>query len=95
MVAIEESMNIYLGITTDSAKYREYILANAEGSAQPQANATLMSSFQILKPHGETILKFNKYIEPVLDQIEISQIQNTKLNQLKDLLLSKLATIEN
>lgn len=95
MISLNELMNIYLGITIDSVKYREFILTNAEGSAQPQANASLMSEFPILKPSNEVILKLNKCIEPILDQIEIFQIQNTKLNQFRDLLLSKLAIIEN
>jgi type I restriction enzyme S subunit len=95
MIALDKIMNIYLGITIDSTKYREFILANAEGSAQPQANAILMSEFPILRPMNEVIIKWNRCIEPVIDQIEISQIQNTKLNQFAGLLLSKLATIEN
>jgi type I restriction enzyme S subunit len=92
MIPLEQSMNVYLGLSVDSAKYREFILTNAEGSAQPQANANLMSDFPILKPNNEVILKLNKCIEPILDQIEVFQIQHTKLNHFRNLLLSKLAT---
>ena len=95
MIALDGLMNIYLGMTVDSAKYREYILTNSEGSAQPQANAALMSEFQVFKPTSDVLLKLNKCIGPLFDQIEIFQIQNAKLFDLGDLLLSKLATIEN
>jgi type I restriction enzyme S subunit len=83
--------NIYLGITINSQKYKDFILSNAEGSAQPQANASLMTEYSIINPSINVILKFNKIIEPFLDQIEFYQVQNSKLNQLKELLLSKMA----
>ena len=87
--------NLYLGLTVDSQIYREYILSNAEGSAQPQANATLLTSYEIIKPDESLILDFNRIIEPIFDVIEIRQLENQRLTELKELLLSKLATIEN
>lgn len=87
--------NLYLGLTVDSQNYREYILSNAEGSAQPQANATLLTSYEITKPDESIILDFNRIIEPIFDMIEIRQLENQRLTEQKDLLLSKLATIEN
>jgi type I restriction enzyme S subunit len=85
--------NLYLGLTVDSQNYRDYILSNAEGSAQPQANATLLTSYEITKPDESLILDFNRIIEPIFDVIEIRQLENQRLTELKDLLLSKLATI--
>lgn len=86
--------NLYLGLIVDSQNYRDFILSNAEGSAQPQANATLLTSFEIDKPDESKILEFNRIVEPIFDLIENYQLENQKLAELKDLLLSKLATVE-
>ncbi len=87
--------NLYLGLIVDSQNYRDFILANAEGSAQPQANATLLTSFEIDKPDESKIFEFNRIIEPIFDLIENYQLENQKLTELKELLLSKLATVKN
>lgn len=85
--------NLFLGLTVDSPEYRDYILSNAEGSAQPQANATLLASFEINKPDESKILKFNRIIEPFFDSIEIHHLENQKLEELKDLLLAKMTKV--
>lgn len=87
--------NLFLGLTVDSQDYRDFILSNAEGSAQPQANAMLLTSFELNKPDESIILEFNRIVEPIFDLIENKQLESQKLSELKDLLLSKLATIEN
>lgn len=85
--------NLLLGLIVDSQNYREFILSNAEGSAQPQANATLLTSYEFDKPDESKILEFNKIVEPIFDLIETNQLEIQKLSELKDLLLSKLSTI--
>jgi len=85
--------NLFLGLIVDSQAYREYILSNAEGSAQPQANATLLVSYEIDKPDESKILEFNRIIEPIFDLTENYQLENQKLTELKELLLSRLATV--
>lgn len=87
--------NLFLGLIVDSQVYRDFILSNAEGSAQPQANAMLLTSFKLNKPDESIILEFNRIVEPIFDLIENRQLESQKLSELKDLLLSKLATIEN
>ena len=86
--------NLYLGLIVDSQNYRDFILSNAEGSAQPQANATLLTSYEIDKPDESKIMEFNRIVEPIFDLIETYQLENQKLTELKALLLSKLATVE-
>jgi type I restriction enzyme S subunit len=87
--------NLYLGLIIDSQNYKDFILSNAEGSAQPQANATLLTSYEIDKPDESKIIVFNRVVEPIFDLTETYQLENHKLTELKELLLSKLATIEN
>lgn len=93
LIPNEIKWNLFLGLTVDCQAYRDFILANAEGSAQPQANATLLTSYEIDKPDESKILKFNCIIEPIFDLIENYQLENQKLSELKDLLLSRLATV--
>jgi type I restriction enzyme S subunit len=95
LIPNEFKWNLFLGLTVDSQTYRKFILSNAEGSAQPQANATLLVSFEINKPDESRILEFNTIIEPIFDLIENLHLQDQKLSELKELLLSKLATVEN
>jgi len=95
LIPNEIKWNLYLGLIVDSQNYRDFILSNAGGSAQPQANATLLTSYEIDKPDESKILEFNSIIEPIFDLIENYQLEIQKLTELKNLLLSKLATIEN
>lgn len=95
LIPNDTKWNLFLGLTIDSKIYRDFILSNAEGSAQPQANAPLLTSFEINKPDESKILEFNKIVEPIFDLIEYRQLENQKLEELKNLLLSKIATIEN
>jgi type I restriction enzyme S subunit len=95
LIPNEIKWNLYLGLIVDSQNYRDFILSNAGGSAQPQANATLLTSYEIDKPDESKILEFNSVIEPIFDLIENYQLEIQKLTELKNLLLSKLATIVN
>jgi type I restriction enzyme S subunit len=95
LIPNELKWNLFLGLIICSQSYRDFILANAEGSAQPQANAQLLTSFEIYKPDESKILEFNRIVESIFDLIENYQLETQKLIELQDLLLSKLATIED
>jgi len=91
LIPNEIKWNLFLGLTVDNRAYREFILSNAEGSAQPQANATLLTSYEIEKPDESKLVEFNSIVEPIFDLLENKQQENQKLTELKALLLSKLA----
>ncbi len=95
LIPNDKDWSLFLGLTVDSQFYRGFILANAEGSAQPQANAPLLTSYKVIKSESSIISQFNRIIEPIFDLIEAYQLENQKLSELQSLLLSKLATIEN
>lgn len=86
----EPIFNYYLGIIIESEGYKEYIQTVASGSAQPQANAGLMTGFYLFKPTASLIEKFNLIVEPMFDQKEILEQQNTHLRQIRDRLLPRL-----
>lgn len=65
------------------------------GAAQPKINQENMNSISLVKPDLEAANNFNKKINPIFDSIQIKSKENIKLTELKELLLSKLATVEN
>lgn len=65
------------------------------GSAQPQLPIKDLIKIPILKPSNEKIKEYSRLAMKIQLYIDNIQIQNQKLTELKELLLSKLATIEN
>jgi type I restriction enzyme S subunit len=49
---------------------------------------------QVLIPTDEELKNMNRLMNPIFENLEIKQIENQKLTELKALLLSKLATVE-
>jgi type I restriction enzyme S subunit len=70
---------------------------NYEGSGSAQGQLTIpdISSYRIILPNIEVLEIFQKASHLLTRNIEISKKENQKLSELRDLLLSKLATIEN
>jgi len=65
------------------------------GAAQPKINQENMNSISLLKPYLDVVCNFDKLINPIFDKIQLKSKENQKLTEMKDLLLSKLATVEN
>lgn len=60
------------------------------GAAQPKINQANLKSFPITIPTSDVIEKFNALIQPFFDQRLSNEAQVKKLENLKDLLLSRL-----
>ena len=60
------------------------------GAAQPKINQANLKSFPITIPTSEVIEKFNVLIQPFFDQRLSNEAEVKKLENLKDLLLSRL-----
>jgi len=90
----EKEYSMYLGLIVDNPIYREFILNNAGGSAQPQANVPLLTSYEIIKPLKAIINRFNLLVESIFDLKESVQIENQILNELQSVLLSKMSKVE-
>jgi type I restriction enzyme S subunit len=84
----------YVGLSVVSQNYRDYILNVAGGSAQPQANAVLMIDFNIILPMEAIIDEVNKLINPIFDFQEILQMENSKILELRGLILAKMTKVE-
>lgn len=76
---------------SDSKKSIENYLS---GSAQPQLPIKDLVQIPILIPEKHIIIEFAKMVNKLQMVIDQTDIQNQKLNELKNLLLSKLAKVE-
>ncbi len=65
------------------------------GSAQGQLTIPDVYSFEIMLPTSVVLKKYQKIALVISNKIETKTKENQKLAELKELLLSKLATIEN
>ena len=85
----------YLYFHIKNKKYSDYILSGAQGSAN-QASVTLehLFSYPILKLTDNVVENFFNIFNKLSTQQNILNSENTKLESLKKVLLSKMATIE-
>jgi type I restriction enzyme S subunit len=67
---------------------------DGSGSAQGQLTIPDISKYRILVPQNSILQNYQKISEKITKKIEISKRENIKLTELKELLLSKLATME-
>jgi len=65
------------------------------GSAVPSMTTNYLNNMLIIKPSEIVLRKFDNLVRNLFNQIEFKKVQNEKLKELQNLLLSKLSTIEN
>lgn len=71
------------------------LLSYTTGSTFPNWDGQTLLNYPILIPELQIILKFEKIINPIMKKVEGLSKENILLDNLRNLLLSKLATIEN
>ncbi|MEW6186873.1 MAG: restriction endonuclease subunit S [Thermodesulfobacteriota bacterium] len=82
--------NLIFGIFVESEAYQNYVQSQIGGAAQPNANAQVLTGVEILVPSPFYQRSFHEFIEPMVDEREILQLQNQKLRAARDLLLPRL-----
>jgi type I restriction enzyme S subunit len=82
--------NLMVGVFIESDMYKNFVKSHVGGAAQPNANAKILTSVEILIPPFLIQRRFRQLVEPLIDQCEILQIQNVKLREARDLLLPRL-----
>jgi len=81
--------------------YSYYILkqldldALNQGSAVPSMTTAFLNDIDVVLPNKDILKNFNEVLHKTISHKENIEKENQKLTELKDLLLSKLATIEN
>ena len=79
-----------IGYLVESSDFKIFVAANQQGSAQPQANASVLAKYPILIPNKETLQQYNIQIQPINSHISIIEQENSKLTELQSLLLAKM-----
>jgi type I restriction enzyme S subunit len=82
--------NLMAGVFVESEDYRSYVRSRVGGAAQPNANAKILAGAEILVPPPILQRSFREFVEPLIDQRDILQLQNRKLRAARDLSLPRL-----
>ncbi|MBL0048864.1 MAG: restriction endonuclease subunit S [Bacteroidetes bacterium] len=91
-ISTEYSYFIFLNI---NSRYEELRNDSDAQSIRGSINSNDIKGLSTIVPLNDIMLKFHKTVSPFFEIIENKMKQNQMLKELKDLLLSKLATIEN
>ncbi len=86
--------NLMVGVFVESEAYKSYVQSRIGGAAQPNANAKVLAGAEILVPPALLQRSFHEFVEPLIDQREILQLQNQRLRAARDLLLPRLMSEE-
>ena len=86
--------NVLVGVFVESDDYKGYVRSRIGGAAQPNANAKVLTSAEILVPPALLQRSFHEFVESLIDQCEILQLQNQQLRAARDLLLPRLMSGE-
>jgi len=89
-------------VKAESLKWFSYLsllskdlMSNTRGSSQPFVSYDMLYEIQTILPIQILAIKFDGSASKIFRQINLSKKENQKLTELKNLLLSKLASIEN
>jgi type I restriction enzyme S subunit len=69
---------------------RNEIISFGMGAAQQNVSQDELKKYKIIKPTADLALRFKNLINPMFEQIETLQQQNTQLRQIRDRLLPRL-----
>jgi type I restriction enzyme S subunit len=92
---VTEGCNLYLYEYLQSENFRELLAEIKIGSGQSAITIQSLNEKRIVKPNDNLFKKYNTVSSSINSEISQRKKQNSKLYELKDLILSKLATIEN
>lgn len=81
----------FVAVKVLSDDYKRFVLSISEGSAQPQANANILTKMELVIPDEKIAKTFNSYCDNIFTKVDILNKQNQKLEELKSLLLGKMA----
>ncbi len=73
-----------------SEEYQSKMNNLAYGAAQPNISSKNLHGMEIPKPSSNVIEKFNQFVEPIYNEVDLLLQKNRKLKKTRDLLLPKL-----
>jgi len=86
--------SLYLYQVVEKDDFFEYVMAGSKGTKMPRGDKKWIMDYPAVISDKELLKRFNKIATTIQYEIFIKKKENQKLTELKDLLLSKLATIE-
>jgi type I restriction enzyme S subunit len=90
------NVSFYLLLNLCSTDSKNAMLGISQsGSTREAITKSEIENFEIFLPNEEMRLKFENLMRQIFLFKELKSTENQKLTELKNLLLSKLATIEN
>lgn len=93
-IADKKILPYYLFYFLNSDQYQNYIQGASGGTTRKSASAGVVTGTEILVPPKELVDKFEKEVSLFRTELNNLLAQNTKLRQVRDLLLPKLVTGE-
>lgn len=92
----ELNTSFYLLLNLCSADSKNVLLGISQsGSTREAITKTEIEEFEIVLPKSELLEQFENLMQKIFFEKDLKSKENQKLSDLKELLLSKLATIEN
>ena len=82
-----------LAIVMESDEYKQFIQMNFSYSARPQANGIVLNSMRLSKPPASIGEKFDRLVEPTLDEAALLPVKFQKLRRTSDLLMPRLLSV--
>jgi len=92
----DSNVSFYLLLNLCSTDSKNALLGISQsGSTREAITKSEIEKFEIIIPKSDLLEKFESLIQKLFLEKDLKSFENQKLSELKDLLLSKLATIEN
>lgn len=85
---------LYLYQILEKDNFFDYIMAGSKGTKMPRGDKKWIMNYETVIPSIELLENFSRTIQVLKNDIQITSNENQKLLELKDLFLSKMATVE-
>ena len=86
--------SLYLYQILEKDSFFEHVMAGSKGTKMPRGDKKWIMNYPAVIPDKKLLEEFNMLVITMQNAIFIRKQENQKLYELKDLLLSKLATVE-
>ncbi|SHF88216.1 type I restriction enzyme, S subunit [Flavobacterium segetis] len=73
----------------------DYVMAGSKGTKMPRGDKQWIMDFKIVIPNIITLNKFSNFSKMAMNHRKVSEYENEKLEELKDLLLARMTKVES
>ncbi len=86
---------LYLYQILEKDNFFDYVMAGSKGTKMPRGDIKWIMNYETVIPSNDLLEKYSRTTQVFQRDIQIKKSENQKLTELKELLLSKLATNNN